>query len=134
MPEIELAPGCTRGLTSAWRLPSTSPAPAAGAFSVVAPGVAAMASSTPTPKRSGVAAGSGDRQNPSSGVARQEGAAVAIPRIPRKHHSLGSHVTGAGRGHAGLFWFPGCCSQHVVSAVALFIFPRRLAAFHCRLF
>lgn len=99
----ELAQGCTHDLTSAWRLPSTSPVPAAGAVSGVVPGVAAMASSAPTQKWSGVGVGSEDRQKPGSGVAGQEGAALATPRLPRKHHSRGSHVTGAGRGHAGLF-------------------------------
>ncbi|XP_030895089.1 solute carrier family 49 member 4 [Leptonychotes weddellii] len=59
-----------------------------------------MASSAPTQKWSGVGVGSEDRQKPGSGVAGQEGAALATPRLPRKHHSRGSHVTGAGRGHA----------------------------------
>lgn len=61
-------------LTSPWRLPFTSPAPAAGAVSVVARELVAMASSAPTPKLSGV--GSKQGQDPDSGIALQ-GVAVA---------------------------------------------------------
>ena len=79
-PQVEAA--SPRGPASARRLPSTSPAPAAGAESGVAPGAAAMASRAPATRVGSAAGDPPERRRPRLPRAARPEVVAAAPTLP----------------------------------------------------